>query len=105
MRYSFNLNDNTQEIANEKLIEIFERSMNEIRNLAVINAPVDTSHLRSSIQLEIIDDTHILITSFASYSSYVEFGTWKMKPQPYLRPAIDEVRFKRIKQIAQQVLL
>lgn len=105
MRYSFNLNDNTQEIANEKLIEIFQRSMVEIQNLSKIYSPVDTGNLRNSIQLEIIDDTHILITSFANYSLYVEKGTFKMKPQPYLRPAIDEVRFKRIKQIAQQVLL
>lgn len=101
--YSYNLNLNIKEKGNEILIETFQRGMNEIRNLAIMKAPVDTANLRNSIQLQVINDTNILITSFANYSSFVEYGTIYMKAQPFLRPAIDEVRFSKIKQIAKEV--
>lgn len=103
VKYQFRLNEDIQNKSDELLIKTFQRSMLQIQNLAKIKAPVDTGNLRNSIQLDIITDTQIIITSFANYSAYIEFGTLYMQPQPFLRPAIDEVRFKEIGKIAQQV--
>lgn len=103
MTYSSELDLHIEDVGRELLVKTFKRSMLEIQNLAKMKAAVDTGNLRNSIQLDILSDTKILITSFASYSYFVEFGTIYMKAQPFLRPAIDEVRFKRIKEIAKQV--
>ncbi len=76
-------------------------------------APVDTSRLRNSISHE-TDENTVYVGTNVEYAPYVEFGTGKfaegggrptpwsyqddkgnwhttngMKPQPYLRPAID----------------
>lgn len=54
--------------------------------------PVDTGNLRSSITFE----TRALAASVwgevgptASYGAYVEYGTSRMAPQPYMGPAFD----------------
>jgi len=58
-------------------------------------APVRTGRLRSSIEL--------LLTSFplgfdvsatAPYAGFVEFGTRRMAPRPYMRPALDSHIFQ-----------
>jgi len=103
INYQFRLNEDIQNKSDELLIKTFQRSMLQIQNLAKIKAPVDTGNLRNSIQLQIITDTQIVITSFANYSAYIEFGTLYMQPQPFLRPAIDEVIIKEIGKIAKQV--
>ncbi len=54
-------------------------------------APVDTGFLRSAIQAEVLDPRHALVTSFAFYSVYQEFGTYKMSAQPYMVPAVEAV--------------
>lgn len=103
LKYQFKLNEDIEGKSNELLVKTFQRSMLQIQNLAKIKAPVDTGNLRNSIQLDIITDTQIIITSYANYSAYLEFGTIYMQPQPFLRLAIDEVRFKEIGKIAKQV--
>lgn len=32
------------------------------------------------------------VAAMADYSSHVEFGTWKMDAQPFMRPAVDSAR-------------
>jgi len=49
--------------------------------------PVDTGRLRSSITHEIEGTTGRVGTN-VEYSRYVELGTEKQSPQPYLRPAL-----------------
>jgi HK97 gp10 family phage protein len=51
--------------------------------------PVDTGFLQSSIYYQMIDQGTVEVGAEAEYASYVEFGTYKMAPQPYLRPAIE----------------
>jgi HK97 gp10 family phage protein len=51
--------------------------------------PVDTGFLRDSGFTKVESDD-VLIGFDAEYASYVEFGTYKMEAQPFLRPAIDE---------------
>ena len=54
------------------------------------NAPVDTGHLRGSISTTTsIGGLSAEIGPTASYGAYVEFGTRRMRPQPFMRPAAD----------------
>ena len=48
--------------------------------------PVDTGLLRSSIT-HVYDKTSAYIGTNVVYAPYVEFGTSRQKPQPFLRPA------------------
>ena len=50
--------------------------------------PVDTGALRASIKAE-IDGTRATIEPHQEYAGYVEFGTYKMAPRAYMRPAAD----------------
>ena len=50
--------------------------------------PVDTGALRGSIKAE-IDGTRATIEPHKDYAGYVEFGTYKMAPRAYMRPAAD----------------
>ena len=56
---------------------------------AVLRAPVDTGNLRASITHRVDGDEAIIGTN-VEYAPYLEFGTSKQSPQPYLRPALDE---------------
>ncbi|MBC7128399.1 MAG: HK97 gp10 family phage protein [Thermoplasmatales archaeon] len=56
--------------------------------------PVDTGRLRSSITTEKIDKLAYAVGTNVEYAPYVEFGTYKMMAQPYLRPAMQEARMK-----------
>ena len=50
--------------------------------------PVDTGNLRDSAFMQALTGD-VYFGFNAEYASYVEFGTYKMEAQPYLRPAID----------------
>ena len=55
------------------------------------NAPVDTGHLRGSISTTTsIGGLSAEIGPTASYGAYVEFGTRRMRPQPFMGPAADQ---------------
>ncbi len=53
--------------------------------------PVDTGQLRSSIVAEPVredgDRLVLRVGTNVEYAAYVEFGTSRMAPQPYMRPA------------------
>jgi len=50
---------------------------------------VDTGFLQSRIYHQMIGQGIVEVGADTDYASYVEIGTYKMAPQPYLRPAID----------------
>lgn len=54
------------------------------------NAAVDTGHMKSQILvMESPDEPNsFAVVAAADYSGFVEFGTSKMSPQPFIRPAI-----------------
>lgn len=57
-------------------------------------APVDTGNLRGSISTDITGDgrfgtVEAEIGPTAEYGAFVEYGTSRMGPQPYMRPAAD----------------
>ena len=86
----------------------------QMAQLAQGYAPVDTGALRDSIQSEVNDTGKTVVgtvTAGVRYAAYVEFGTGRrgsespgagpgpyklswpgMSAQPYLRPAMDEMR-------------
>lgn len=50
---------------------------------------VETGRLRNSITHAVDDDTAYIGTN-VEYAAYVEMGTSRMRPYPYLKPAITE---------------
>ena len=51
-------------------------------------APVRTGALRDSIYWRKVRELIYEIGATVAYAIYVEYGTWKMRAQPYLRPAV-----------------
>lgn len=51
--------------------------------------PVDTGNLRNSITHQQYDENTEVIGTNVEYAPYVELGTHKMAPRPYLRPAAE----------------
>lgn len=65
---------------------------------------VRTGRLRNSITHEVHkDEKAVYIGASVNYAKFVEFGTSKMKPRPFLKPAIVE-HTKEYKDIAEQAL-
>jgi HK97 gp10 family phage protein len=69
---------------------------------AQANCPVDTGFLRDSAFMQISEDD-VEIGFEAPYASYVEFGTYKMAAQPFLRPAFDEMEDEALSAIVDSV--
>lgn len=71
-----------------------QKTVQDTINLARANAPVDTGNLRAGIHGS-TDVSHIRVVgevvSSAEYSVYVENGTSRMAPQPFMRPAQEAV--------------
>ena len=60
------------------------------------NAPVDQGILRGSINYQVHTD-NVTVGTNINYATHVEYGTKKMKAQPYMRPAVDKNRKKLVK--------
>ena len=54
--------------------------------------PVDTGYLKSTLQARGTRGfgTFLIAEATAEYAEYVEYGTWKMKAQPFFEPAFEE---------------
>lgn len=87
---SFDLTDNSpifqaaMEQGVKKAVKMI--GMQAERNVKTVT-PVDTGRLRGSITHESDSDTAYVGTN-VYYAPYVEFGTYKMAAQPYLKPGI-----------------
>ena len=60
----------------------------DMKDIARSLVRVRTGYLQSTIYYT----TNGMVLEFgatADYASYNEFGTWKMSPQPFIRPALD----------------
>lgn len=84
--------DNTSQIK-EELDKKIARALEAVGAAAETYAkelcPVDTGHLRDSITHSVDDDT-VYLGSDVEYAPYVEFGTYKQKPQPFMGPAMQD---------------
>lgn len=57
---------------------------------AKVLAPVDTGNLRNSITTAVTGDgLTAAVVATASYAPFVELGTSRMAPQPFMGPATD----------------
>jgi HK97 gp10 family phage protein len=66
--------------------------------------PVDTGRLRNSITHGVATgEEAVYVGTNVEYAPYVEVGTHKQKPQPYLRPAVAD-HLDEYSAIAQRVL-
>ena len=52
---------------------------------------VDTGALRESGIVTKIDEQTADVAFLTDHAAFVEFGTYKMDPQPFLRPAVDKI--------------
>lgn len=64
--------------------------------------PVDTGYLKSTGFVRAVGED-VEIGYEAEYASFVEFGTYKMAAQPYLRPAFDEMELRALSAIVDSV--
>lgn len=69
---------------------IIAKGAADLEAAAKQRAPVDTGFLRSSITRDIQGLT-ATIGPTANYGVYVEMGTSRMRPQPYMAPALADV--------------
>ncbi len=74
-------------MARQMDIAAFEGAQ-QVRRLAQRLVPVDTGHLRSTIQIDKERSRVWNVGALAFYAGFVEFGTIHMDAQPYMRPAI-----------------
>ena len=64
---------------------------------AKLRSPVDTGNLRSSISHKVTTNkATIFVPQSVSYGVFVEYGTSRQAPQPYMEPALRENKAKII---------
>ena len=94
MKLSFKLNT---KVFDDKIRGLSEQDselflfdlMNSIKNHAKRIVPVDTGTLKNSIHIFPMNPAKkITLADGVKYGKYVEFGTSKMKAQPFFRPAL-----------------
>lgn len=64
--------------------------------------PIDTGFLRDSGFMQVVGED-VEIGFSAEYASYVEFGTYKMAAQPFLRPALDIAELQALSAVVDSV--
>lgn len=70
------------------------KSCLDLEAIAKDRAPVDTGFLMNSIGTEFFGDAFVVggrVGPTANYGAFVENGTHRMAPQPYMGPATDAV--------------
>lgn len=73
----------------------------EIEALAKVKAAVDTGAMRNSIQAAAVALLTWRVAVGVAYARFVEFGTSRMKAQPFLIPAVEQLRAKFISRMAE----
>jgi HK97 gp10 family phage protein len=58
---------------------------------AIRLAPVDLGRLKGSIKFKVSGD-QVKVGTNVEYAAYQEYGTYKMRGKPFLRPALDNNR-------------
>lgn len=72
--------------------DVVRKAATDVLADALIRVPVDTGHLKSTGRTGMIGPLTAEVVFSAEYAAYVELGTYKMAAQPYLTPAVDQIR-------------
>ena len=84
------LPDEQSQALEEKIHNIIENAGDNMVSYAQGIVPVRTGNLMASIFSEVDpDDLSITLGATADYASFIEYGTVKMRAQPFLQPAAD----------------
>ena len=88
-RYAADLNAWTDTLARRASQVVRKAALDTMADAKTL-APVDTGNLRNSITTDARQgDLVAVVEATASYSAYIEWGTSKMQPQPFMQPAQD----------------
>lgn len=106
--------DFTQARTRDRAKDIVRKAAFGVERGAKLRAPVDTGNLRNSINTTLFGTGLAAGSTIgaevgpeANYGLFIEQGTWKMAPQPFLGPAFDEVEpsfVAALDDLAQQAL-
>ena len=75
----------------------------KVADIARSLAPVDTGFMRDNIKAVHFAKSS-RVDANAKYSGYVEFGTYKMAAQPYMRPAVDQHQREILNAVAEAMI-
>lgn len=85
----------------EKIAAVVRFHTGELAEKSQRKVPVDTGHLKRSMITEVsADGEEGTVKYTADYAGYIEKGTRFMPAQPYLEPALNEVREKFLEDLA-----
>lgn len=101
-------NDNTDEIkriAKENVMTALEliaqaAETNAVYEITVLGA-VDTGNLRRNIEHGVDGDDTAYVGTNVEYGKYVEYGTSKMAPRPFLKRAVEnhQEEYKKLMEV------
>lgn len=78
--------------ARARAVEAVAKAAYDIEGQAKAVVPVDTGNLKNSIQTEAGEsDLTKFVGPHTDYAVHVEYGTYKARAQPYMRPAAERV--------------
>jgi HK97 gp10 family phage protein len=75
--------------ARPKASRVVKKYTFKVEAAAKMLAAVDTGAMRNSIASEMVDDLTGQVSVGQEYAPYVEFGTSRMRAQPFLVPALE----------------
>ena len=105
--FDFKITSNRELIENatsEAIARALEAIGLQCEGYAKMLCPVDTGNLRNSITHTVsADEQAVYIGTNVEYAAYVEFGTSRMRAQPYLQPAVYD-NTEEYKQMAEYFL-
>ena len=90
---SISLTDNTQDFlraTKEQRARALEAVGMQAENYAKLLCPVDSGNLKNSITHDRGGEDFEIVGTNVEYAPYVEYGTQRMKAQPYIKPAVEE---------------
>lgn len=83
------INNSAERKVKQKIIQLLNRrSLPKAQQIV----PVDTGALQNSLRVGRSSDGNPYLYTDKNYAPNVEFGTVDMPPQPFLRPAIRELK-------------
>lgn len=82
-----------------KISEVIQGAAIDCQADAKSTCPVDTGRLRASIQYNKTGDYSAEVGTNVSYAPYVEYGTHKMAPRPFLFPAAMRAKTNLLQEI------